>query len=116
MNVATLSIFIWGIYVLLIGLLLVFIPSKTLALCGQENPKDHWVRVSGIIIISLGYFYLNAAQNEVYSFYQASIYARFAGLIGILGLTIFKMAKPRIIFFGIIDALGAIWTLLALIN
>ena len=67
MNVATLSIFIWGIYVLLIGLLLVFIPSKTLALCGQENPKDHWARVAGIIIISLGYFYLNAAQKVVFT-------------------------------------------------
>ena len=116
MNAVTLSIFIWGIYVILIGLLLVFIPGKMLAMCGQEEPKDHWARIAGIIIISLGYFYLNSAQNEVYSFYQASIYARFFGLIGFSGLAFFKMAKPRIIFFGIIDAFGAIWTLLALIN
>ncbi len=97
MNAATLSIFIWGFYVLVMGLLLVFIPGRTLILCGQENPKDHWARIAGIIVISLGYFYLNAAQNEVYSFYQASIDARFGGFIGFLGLTIFKMAKPRII-------------------
>jgi hypothetical protein len=116
MNPTTLSIFIWGIYVLLMGLLLVFIPGKTLVLCGQENPKDHWARIAGIIIISLGYFYLNAAQNEVYSFYQASIYVRFVGLIGFIGLAVFKMAKPRIIIFGIIDALGATWTLLTLIK
>lgn len=116
MDAATLSIFIWGIYVLLIGILLLFIPDKTLSLFGHEKPKDHWIRVVGIIAISLGYFYLNSAQNEVYSFYWASIYARIAGLIGFSGLVIYKIVKPKIILFGIIDAIGAAWTLLTLIT
>jgi len=116
MDAPTLSIFIWGIYVLLIGVFLILIPSKTLTLFGHEKPKDHWVRVVGIIVLSLGYFYLNSAQNEVYSFYWASIYARIAGLIGFSGLVIFKIAKPKIILFGLIDALGATWTLLTFIN
>ena len=101
---------------MLIGVFLLFIPGKTLTLFGHEQPKDHWVRVVGIIAISLGYFYLNSAQNEVYSFYWASIYARIAGLFGFSGLVIFKIAKPKIILFGLIDALGATWTLLTLIN
>ena len=116
MDAPTLSIFIWGIYVLLIGALLLFIPGKTLILFGHEKPKDHWIRVVGIIAFSLGFLYLNSAQNEVYSFYIASVYARIAGLIGFSGLVIFKIAKPKIILFGLIDALGAIWTLIALIN
>ena len=116
MEAPTLSIYIWGMYVLLIGALLLFIPGKTLVLFGHEKPKDHWVRVIGIITLSLGYFYLNAAQNEVYSFYWASVYARIAGLIGFSGLVIFKIAKPKIILFGLIDALGATWTLLTLMN
>ena len=114
MDAPTLSIFIWGIYVMLIGLLLISIPDKTLILFGHDKPKDHWIRVVGIITISLGYFYLNSAQNEVYSFYWASVYARMAGLIGFSGLVIFKMAKPKIILFGLIDALGAAWTFLTL--
>jgi hypothetical protein len=52
--------------------LLLLIPGKTLILCGHENPKDYWARIAGIAIISLGYFHINAAQNEVYCFYQAS--------------------------------------------
>lgn len=116
MDAPTLSIFIWGIYVFLIGLFLVFIPGKTLIFFGHEEPKDHWIRVIGIISISLGYFYLNSAQNEVYSFYWASIYARLAGFIGFLALTVFKIAKPKIILFGVIDALGATWTFLTLIT
>lgn len=90
MDAATLSIFIWGIYVLLIGVLLVFIPGQTLMLCGQENQKDHWPKIAGIIIVSLGYFCLNSAQNEVSSFYQKSIDARFLGLIGFIGLVFLK--------------------------
>jgi hypothetical protein len=116
MDAAKLSIFIWGIYVILIGVLLLFIPNKTLKLFGHEKPKDHWIRVVGIITLSLGYFYLNSAHNEVYSFYWASIFARVAGLIGFSGLVIFKIAKPKIIIFGLIDAIGATWTLLTLMN
>lgn len=115
MDAATLSIFIWGIYVLLTGVLLVFIPDKTLHIFGHEKPKDHWIRVVGIIAISLGFFYLNSALNEVYSFYWASIYTRIAGFIGFSGLVVFRMAKPKIILFGIIDAMGAAWTLLMLL-
>ena len=115
MNAPTISIYLWGIYVMLIGVFLFFIPHKTLSLFGHEKPKDHWIRVVGIIAFSLGFFYLNSAQNEVYSFYWASIYARIAGLIGFSGLVVFKMAKPKIILFGIIDAIGASWTLLTLI-
>ncbi|MEQ9310653.1 MAG: hypothetical protein RLN90_14445 [Balneolaceae bacterium] len=114
MDAPTLSIFIWGIYVILIGVLLLFMPGKTLILFGHEKPKDHWIRVVGIMALSLGYFYLNSAQNEVYSFYWASIYARIVGLIGFSGLVVFKIAKPKIILFGIIDAIGASWTLLTL--
>ena len=116
MDAPTLSIFIWGIYVLLIGLLLLFMPGKTLILFGHEKPKDHWIRVAGIITISLGYLYLNSAQNEVHSFYRASIYARIAGLISFSGLVIFKIAQPKILLFGLIDAMGAVWTMFALIS
>lgn len=115
MDAPTLSIFIWGIYVLLMGVFLIFLPGKTLTLFGHEKPKDHWVRVVGIIAISLGFFYLNSAQNVVYSFYWASIFARMAGFIGFSGLAVFKIANPKIILFGLIDALGATWTLLTLI-
>lgn len=114
MDAPTLSIFIWGIYVILIGVFLLFMPSKTLIVFGHEKPKDHWIRVVGIMALSIGYFYLISAQNEVYSFYWASIYARIVGLIGFSGLVVFKIAKPKIILFGIIDAIGASWTLLTL--
>jgi len=45
MNPPTLSVFIWGIYVILIAIMLLFIPDKTLSIFGHEKPKDHWVRV-----------------------------------------------------------------------
>lgn len=116
MDAPTLSIFIWGIYVLIIGLALVFIPGKTLLLLRHEEPRDHWIRVIGILAISMAIFYLNSALNEVYSFYSASIYARLTGFFGFLGLVVFKIFKPKIILFGIIDSLGAIWTVLTLIT
>ena len=45
MNAAMLSIFIWGIYVFVMGLLLVFIPGKTLVLFGLINLDCKFVYV-----------------------------------------------------------------------
>ena len=115
MNATTLSVFIWGIYVFLTGVLLFLLPKKTLSLFGHDAPKDHWIRVVGILALSLGYFYLVAAQNELISLYWASIYARIAGFLGFSALVVFKKAKSKIILFGILDVLGALWTLLTLI-
>ncbi len=36
MDAPTPSVFIWGIYVLLVGVFLIFIPSKTLTLFGHQ--------------------------------------------------------------------------------
>ncbi len=115
MNSTTLSVFVWGIYVILSGFMLLVFPRATLSLFGHEAPKDHWVRVVGILALSLGYFYIVAAQNELESLYWASLFARFAGFLGFAALVVFKKAKPKIILFGIIDVLGALWTLFTLI-
>ena len=116
MNAATLSVFVWGIYVILNGVLLLLIPKRTLSLFGHDAPKDHWIRVVGILALSLGYFYIVAAQNELVSLYWASIYARVAGFLGFTALVVFKQAKSKIILFGILDAIGAVWTLLTLLD
>ena len=95
-------------------MLLVF-PKSTLSLFGHAAPKDHWVRVVGILALSLGYFYIVAAQNNLESLYWASIYARIAGFLGFTALVVFRKAKRKIILFGVLDSIGALWTLSTLI-
>ena len=115
MDSTTLSLFVWGIYVLLSGFMLLLFPRATLSIFGHDAPKDHWVRIVGILALSLGYFYLVAAHNELESLYWASIYARIAGFLGFSALVAYKKAKARIILFGVFDAIGALWTLLTLV-
>lgn len=115
MDPTTLSVLVWGIYVLLSGFLLLVFPKATLSMFGHDTPKDHWVRVVGILALSLGYFYLVAAHYELENLYWASIYARIAGFLGFIALVVFKRAKARIILFGVFDAIGALWTLITLV-
>jgi hypothetical protein len=47
--------------------------------------------------------------------FGASIFARSADFLGFTVLVMFKKAKPRILLFGILDALGDLWTLSTLV-
>jgi hypothetical protein len=55
-----------------------------------------------------------AARFELTPFFKASVYARPAVIVCFAAFVLLGMARPVLIFFGLIDLLGAIWTGLAL--
>jgi len=110
----TLSMLVWGIYLLTIGALLLVIPGRTLTLLGHDMPKDHWIQVLGIVTIILAIYYMVAAQNEFYPLYRASIYLRYGALLGFVGLVVTKRAPAKLVVFGLLDGAGATWTLLTM--
>jgi hypothetical protein len=64
----------------------------------------------------IAYYYIVAAQNDLTPIFWATVYGRFAVLISFIILVLAKKAKPPLILFGVIDASGAIWTLLTLLK
>ena len=114
MSAAALSILVFGIYLVVIGPGFMLIPNTILPLFKFPKTNEPWIRVLGAVVLVLGFYYIIAAQNELSSFFWASVVGRFGILILFSSLVIFKKAKPMLILFGIIDAAGAIWTLLVL--
>ena len=114
MNPSSLSIFVFGIYLLFVGVSFLFIPNVILPLFKFEKTEEFWPNVLGAVIIILGYYYIVAAQNDLTVFFWATVYGRFAILICFILIVVFKKAKPMLILFGAIDTVGAIWTLLVL--
>lgn len=112
MSASAISILVFGFYIVIIGIGFSFIPNIILPLFKFPKTNEPWIRVLGVLIVVLGFYYIIAAQNELIPFFWASIVGRFAILIGFSLLVIFKKAKPMLILFGLIDAIGAIWTLL----
>lgn len=114
MSAAAVSVLVFGVYIIIVGTGFSFIPNTILPLFKFPKTDEPWIRVMGIIVVVLGFYYIIAAQNDLVPFFWASIAGRFAILIGFSLLVIFKKVKPMLILFGIIDAAGAIWTLITL--
>ena len=102
------SLLIFSIYLFALGAILVLIPNVLLGLVAFPETGEVWIRVVGVLVIVLGFYYYNAAISELKSFFRASVYGRAAVLVFL------DFAKPMLILFGAIDALAALWTHLSL--
>ena len=112
MSASAISILVFGIYLVVIGTGLMLMPNTILPLFKFPKTNEPWIRVLGAVVLILGFYYIIAAQNELSPFFWASVVGRFGVLILFSSLVIFKKAKPMLILFGLIDAAGAVWTLL----
>ncbi len=114
MSRAAVSVLVFGVYVVVMGVLLLTGPNALLGLVGYPTTDEVWIRVLGVVTLALGYYYIVAARNEVTSFFSASVFARPLVFIFFFTFVALGMAKPVLILFGVVDLLGAIWTGLAL--
>ena len=70
---------------------------------------QNMIMILGIGI--LGYYYVAMAIKGVSGFYMPTVWGRFAVLVFLVILSALKQIKPTAILFGIVDAAGAVWTL-----
>lgn len=115
MNASDMSIFIFGIYVGLAGIAFIIKPNLILSLLNITLTKEPWIRVMGVILVDLAFIMLFMAINGVTLFYWATVYSRIWVVAGFTTLAIAGKAPAKLLGFGLIDAGGAVWTLLTLI-
>ena len=108
------TVFIWGIYLILLGGILVVAPNALLRVFGFPATNEVWIRVVGVLLLILAYYSIEAAWKEYADFFQWSVYARASVIVFFTGFVILGLAQPMLILFGAIDLLGATWTGLAL--
>ena len=101
------SIFVFGLYVAILGLLLAMVPALVLEPFGFATPREPWVRVLSVVAFILGFYYVQAARQEVMPFFRWTIWGRGIVLIGFSLLVATGQAAPALILFGLIDAAGA---------
>jgi hypothetical protein len=114
MSKAALSVFVFSIYLFALGAVLLIAPNALLLLFGLPETSEVWVRVVGMLVVILGYYYATAARNELTAFLRATVYARISVLVCFTAFVFFGFAPPVLILFGVIDALAAGWTAIAL--
>jgi hypothetical protein len=112
MSKAAFSVFIFGIYMLGEGTVLMLAPQLLLGAIGVPIPTDAWVRVVGWCLIVLGVYYLLLARLEQRTFFSVSAIVRLLQFGFFVALWLAHLIKPVLVGFSFIELASGVWTLL----
>lgn len=108
------SVCVFAGYLVLLGFILVAAPNLLLTTFGIPPTNEVWIRVVGVLVVILGFYFAQAARKEITDFFRWTVPARSAVIVFFIAFVLLGWAKPVIILFGAIDLIGAIWTFMAL--
>jgi len=114
MSSAGLSLFVFGIYVALSGLGFALIPNTALDMFGMPATEEPWLRILGVVMVALGYYYVQTGRKDIRSFFRWSIHARVGVFVVFVIFYFLNWAPLTILMFGAADLIGSIWTFFAL--
>lgn len=104
------SVFVFAIYLVWLGTTLLVMPNVLLSLFGLPSTEEVWIRVVGMLVILLAFYYSQAARRELVDFFQWSVYARGSVILFFIAFVVLGLARPILILFGAVDLLCALWT------
>ena len=114
MTRAQTSAYVFGGYLLVLGLGVFAFPAPLFAPFGFAPPADFWVRVIGVPVFILGWYYVHAARANVREFMRWTVVGRLFPAPAFGALVATGIAPPMLFAFALVDAAGAAWTAWAL--
>ena len=110
MTPAAISLFVYGVYLLVNGVGLLCAPNLLLNLLGLASTEEPWVRVLGLVAGEIGFYFVFTARKSVTSLFQAMVHARGAAALGFVALVVLERGPIQLLFFAVVDVVSAIWT------
>jgi len=114
MTRAAVSVLAFAVYLVVLGLVLVFAPNALLTAFGLPPVTDVWLRVVGMLVLILAYYYARAVRLGLTEFFPLTVHARGAVILVFAGFVAAGLVSPILLLFGVADLAGAIWTWRAL--
>jgi hypothetical protein len=116
MSRAALSLFIFGIYLVFIGITMLVYPEMMFALLMYPTAPDIMSRLFGMIMVLLAYYYIRAAFDEegLSKFFMWTFHTRASVIVFFIIFAALQLVSWLILIFGAIDLAAAIWTFWAL--
>lgn len=116
MSRAAMSVFIFGIYLIFMGITFLFVPEIMFLMLTYPTPPDVISRVFGMVLVLLAYYYIRAALDEegMTKFFMWTVHARAIVIIFFSVFAALQLVSPLIIMFAAIDLAAALWTFWAL--
>lgn len=110
MSPAARSVFWFGFYPALTGVVLVLAPNLLLTLSGLPPTREAWIRLMGMLLVIIGFFYVQAGRAGLTPFFHWTIVSRLGSGAVVGGLVAGQLASPVSLLFWLVDLAGAIWT------
>jgi hypothetical protein len=111
------SIFVFGAYLAVGGLLLLIVPREVCQLLQLRPPGDTmWVRLSGMFFLDLAFYCIQAARHDAQVFMGWSVWTRPWTTVFLVAFVAAGLENPGVLVFAVIDLLATLWTVLALGN
>lgn len=104
------SLFVFGIYLIFVGLGFMVMPNTVLPLFGLPETSEVWPRVVGMLALFLAYYYIHAAQKEYTSFIRITVFARASVTVFFLVFVLLNFAPPTLMIIAAVDLAAALWT------
>jgi len=114
MSPAARSVYVFGIYLLVVGGMLLGAPNTLLMVIGLSPTTEPWIHVAGIPVMAIGMLFASGARAENLWLFRTSVWVRVFAFISFVMLAALQMAPAVVVGFGVVDALGALWTRLSL--
>lgn len=114
MSKSAISVFVFGLYLLLLGLCLMIIPNMLLTAFAVPATSEVWIRVVGLLLMALSVYYIVAARLELVPVLKITMYIRCSIILFFTAFVLLDYVTPSIILFAVIDLAGGIWTYAAL--
>ena len=114
MTAAAKTVVAFAVYMAVTGVILLASPNTMLALVGLPLTDEVWLRVLGMFMIIVSYYYYRAAVSELTAFFRATVIGRTTMAMFLAGLALTGMGGGVLALFGLAELAGAVATGLAL--
>lgn len=108
------SIYTFGAYILGTGLVLMFMPQLLFNALQISDSPSIWVKLLGLALSALGYYYIKAAKDQNLAFINGTIPIRI-GQFAIVGLLLVQTDGPYVLLaVSAIELCFGLWSLFLL--
>lgn len=114
MSKAAFTLRVFAVYLWILGLVLVLDPDLLFSIFGIPETREVWIRVTGMLLLILGYYDFMASRAELVAFFRWSVHVRLPIPVLFVAFVALNLAPPVLILFGIVDAAAALWTAVCL--
>jgi hypothetical protein len=108
------SVFIFGLYLVAVGLALILCPNPLFALLRLPASHEIWPRVVGVLALVLAHYYVQAARHDVVAFFRWTVSARILVFVVFAVFVLLGLAPVPLALLGAVDLAAALWTAWAL--